>query len=132
MRLAYPANSRRYNAYNVVVPTQHIITLVISLALYAHTKSPPTPFDSLRIIVFTFSFIFKLGGAIELVFVGNLFFPKYLLNYQNMLHICLKIGANSTFKDTFKISTVFLPGGGGGRLLVNCVPIHEQGPQNLP
>ena len=24
----------------------------------------------------------------------------YLLNYQNILHICLKIGANSTFKIT--------------------------------
>ena len=54
-------HSRRHNAYNFVVPIQHIITLVISLALCEGKKSPPTPFEKRSIIVFTFSFIFKEG-----------------------------------------------------------------------
>ena len=57
----HEANWRRRNAYNFVIPIQNIFTLVISLALCAHKESPPDT----RIIVFTFSFIFKEGRLTE-------------------------------------------------------------------
>ena len=52
-----PMRQTGEDAYNFVIPIQNIFTLVVSLALCAHKESPPDT----RIIVFTFSFIFKEG-----------------------------------------------------------------------
>ena len=75
-------HSRRKNAFNFVVPIQHIITLVISLALCEGKDTVrETEYNC-----FHFQFHFQ-RGATELVFEGNL--STYVLNYQNILHTCL-------------------------------------------